>query len=831
MFVRRQCGVFHRQWRCMHSCNAGAGALSDTREGHNSGIVGESFAKVTSFLNTKELALDFFSWAALRQPQCLEDERFWCLPDLRMLLEESYGRKSEPHCFASLQNGFELRIAVWEGDASTAFRVLRGEASAMLKRMSIQLDKPAVTSFTTITENICKAGKFHKGYWLLNHLLCSGKQDMGISIVKCLLTIFRLVKALEQFSLMIDTGCTFDREASRLVINKMCKANKVDDAMKVLKVANKLHGPDMVSFNTVVRGLAASDRIQEAMDFFGREGITPSSSTYNIIIEVFLEQNRLNEAFDIYQEAVDNGQVRSIGSALAMLFQGLVWGHRFREALELLETYVDIGGVPTAAMNADIVLCLCHVGKLDEALELFHSLVSDGCGLPADLLVRELSKAGRAEECLKVVKLMLDRQQLRERHLVNITIDSLCKSDMIDKAESWFQELKDFRGLVNTVSYNILINAFCKTKRIDEAIQLFGEMKAPGCAPSTSTYNTLIGGLCRVERLGEAQQFYERLLSSGAGASFITYNILVDGFCKADRVPEAVELLNELVARGGVVTSAPYNCIIDTLFKKGKTQEAELFFNRMEKDGVRPQEVTFTVLIDGLCKANRVARAKEIFFSYLESGGSPSVVICSCLMDGFCKYGGVDEAWRIFELMTNRGCTPNDVSCNILINGLCKAKRLSQAREVFEEVVKRQAKPDVVTYSTFMDGLCRAHRVDQARQVLCMLVDKGGTPDVVMYTALISGLCSLGRLDEARKVFEVDMRAAGCAPNNFTCNVLVNGFGLAGRLDEARELFQRFVERGVQPDCRTFSAMANNTAKTEGWDIYSWNEWITGKWD
>lgn len=605
-----------------------------------------------------------------------------------------------------------------------------------------------------------------------------------------------------------------------------------------------------------------------ALDELGRlkdYGFKPSAKTYNALVRVFLEADKLDSAYLVHKEMSNSGFDMD-EFTLSCFSYSLCKAGRLRDALTLIEKEECS---PDTSLYNRMISGLCEASHFEEAMDILDRMRSNGC-IPNVVTYRILLsgclRKGQLGRCKRILNLMISEGCYPNREIFNSLVHAYCKlkdysyayklfkkmtkcgcqpgylvyniliggicgneelptSDVLELAEIAYSEMLDAGVVLNKVNVSNFARCLCGAGKFDKAFKIIREMMSKGFIPDDSTYSKVIGFLCNFSKVEKAFMLFEEMKKNGVVPSVYTYTILIDSFCKAGLIEQARKWFDEMVRDGCTPNVVTYTALIHAYLKARKVSIANELFEMMLVEGCKPNVVTYTALIDGHCKAGQIDKACQIYARmrgniqtsdmeiYFKSDNTseeePNIITYGALVDGLCKANRVKEASELLNSMFVEGCEPNQIVYDALIDGFCKAGKLEDAQEVFAKMTERGYSPNLYTYSSLIDILFKDKRLDLVLKVLSKMLENSCAPNVVIYTEMIDGLCKIGKTDEAYKLM-LKMEEKGCFPNVVTYTAMIDGFGKLGKIEKCLELLGDMCSKGCAPNFITYKILINH---------------------
>ncbi|CAH8340125.1 unnamed protein product [Eruca vesicaria subsp. sativa] len=242
--------------------------------------------------------------------------------------------------------------------------------------------------------------------------------------------------------------------------------------------------------------------------------------TGNVLLGVFLKYGKKSEAWDLFNEMLDNHTPPNILSVNSETV-GIMVNECFKmgEFEEAIETFKKVGRKPTSrpfVMDylgyCNIVTRFCEVGMLEEAERFFAEGVAKS--LPPDApshraMIDAYLKAERVEDALKMLNRMVD---------VNLRV------------------VAEF----GTRVFGVLI----ENGKLVESAEVLSKMGEKEPKPDPSVYDVVVRGLCDGGALDEAKDIIGQMVGYGVGVAHVLREFIIETFEKAGRREEIEKTLN-----------------------------------------------------------------------------------------------------------------------------------------------------------------------------------------------------------------------------------------------------------------------------------------------
>ncbi|XP_047964019.1 pentatricopeptide repeat-containing protein At4g28010-like isoform X2 [Salvia hispanica] len=168
---------------------------------------------------------------------------------------------------------------------------------------------PSGPSSDLLLQTLVKNRKHNLALSIYKKMVCSGALPRYLSLsalVECLVHLSMPQLALGAIGLMLKQGYTINLYIANVVLNGLCCNGFVVDAEEFLGEMDRNHvSPDIVSFNTLIKGLHQEKRLDEAMSMKRRmesANIAPNLITYNILMDAHFVEDRVDGAMMLLEE-------------------------------------------------------------------------------------------------------------------------------------------------------------------------------------------------------------------------------------------------------------------------------------------------------------------------------------------------------------------------------------------------------------------------------------------------------------------------------------------------------------------------------------------------
>uniref|UniRef100_A0A5B7CAV8 Pentacotripeptide-repeat region of PRORP domain-containing protein n=1 Tax=Davidia involucrata TaxID=16924 RepID=A0A5B7CAV8_DAVIN len=196
-------------------------------------------------------------------------------------------------------------------------------------------------------------------------------------------------KAIEMFHEMEAKNIEPTPHIYCTLINGLGSEKRLGEALEFFELS-KARGfiPEAPTYNAVVGSYCWSKRIYDAyrmVDEMRKCGVGPNSRTYDIILHHLIKARRAKEAYSVFQKMSDEPGCEMSVSTYEIIVRMFCNEERVDMALRVWDQMKDKGVLPGMHMFSTLINSLCHENKLDDACKYFHEMLNMGIRPPAPM--------------------------------------------------------------------------------------------------------------------------------------------------------------------------------------------------------------------------------------------------------------------------------------------------------------------------------------------------------------------------------------------------------------------------------------------------------------
>ncbi|KAL5784620.1 hypothetical protein ACOSQ2_007012 [Xanthoceras sorbifolium] len=315
----------------------------------------------------------------------------------------------------------------------------------------------------------------------------------------------------------------------------------------VRKVFEEMPTRDLVSWNTVIVGLARSGLYEEALKMvreMGNANLKPDTYTLSSVLPIFAEHVDVIKGKEIHGYAIRHGLDTNvyIGSSLIDMYAKCTLVENSRRVFCLLPQRDRI------SWNS-IIAGFVQNGMFDEGLKFFRQM------LLAKIKPRHVSFSSIMPACAHMTTLHLGKQLhgciIRNGYDDNVFIasslvDMYAKCGNIRLARCIFDKME----LQDMVSWTAIIMGYALQGNADDAIALFKQMEEEGVKANSVAFVAVLTACSHAGLIDKAWSYFNSMTQNyGIIPGLEHYTAVADLLGRAGKLEEAYEFISSMHVR------------------------------------------------------------------------------------------------------------------------------------------------------------------------------------------------------------------------------------------------------------------------------------------
>lgn len=449
---------------------------------------------------------------------------------------------------------------------------------------------PNSKTYRILMKSHLRQGKVDQVVELFSRLKESSQSDLHPRsedyrvLLQALVSHGRLSDALRVLREMTETAKTpVTTPIYNVFVAQYARDGQFDKAWRILDkiIAAKLPLIDG-SINPLLRAYLARrdfDKVSEITDLMNRYGVTPSRTTFNIMIHSTKVSDNLEVAMQLYERMKVEGITPDVWTYNALLDLLVTKLTPARES-------VLRKGDPTAVRKAQV----------KEYVPRIESLLQD------------MKSRGIRPDVVTYGKLIHQYVVLRD----------------IEQAETLFHEMVKSGISPNAYAFNTLMNGFALIEDMDKAVELFRRMPKHGVQPDATTFTTLIKGYANLKQMTLAQDFANSLQQQSSKVQMDQHclHMLMQLAQKSHQPGMALDFFEMMRGRGMEPDNVTFTILINSLSRQYATTSSKGKSGSRNRGNRRAGGGPASGVFEGM-QSQSAAEAVESILGVLQQDAAP----------------------------------------------------------------------------------------------------------------------------------------------------------------------------------------------------------------
>ncbi|KAJ7530982.1 hypothetical protein O6H91_14G027300 [Diphasiastrum complanatum] len=425
-------------------------------------------------------------------------------------------------------------------------------------------------------------------------------------------------------ALLEKSGLGSDKFVGSALIDMYGKCGSTDKAWEVFR---KLHGRDIILWNTMIEAFAENGNGHDALELFQtmqHEGLKPDKVTFVSVLKACGSAEDLTQGKRIHKQVLCAHLASDLFINNTLIDMYVKCG----SVVEAYQIFTQLRDRDIVSYNVMIAGCVKHAHNR-EAVKLFEKLKLEGLHPNKSTFVSMLKSYGNL---LDLERGKLLHGQVSESGLESDIFVGSAIVDMYAKCGSLDEALKMFRKLSkrDVVAWTALISGYAEHGEGQKAFLFFEKMKQEGLKPTKVTYLSILKACASISNLNQGKIIHAELLEKGLQNDMFIGSALIDMYVKCGSLEEAHKVFLILPERDTVL----WNSMVSGYAQHGQGERALKLFKKMQEMGVEPDEVTFLCILSACSHAGMLDESYRIFEQMCRTlGVTPAMEHYACMVD------------------------------------------------------------------------------------------------------------------------------------------------------------------------------------------------------
>ncbi|XP_057865965.2 pentatricopeptide repeat-containing protein At2g13600 [Cryptomeria japonica] len=444
-----------------------------------------------------------------------------------------------------------------------------------------------VVSWDTMIAGYAHNGVFYQAFTLFCQMQKTSVQPNHFTL-SIILSVSAQVASLKHgvqiHGKIVRHGFQFDTIVTSALIDMYAKCGRMQKAHELF---DKMHNPDVVSWNAMITGYAQNGVLDEALRLFN-EMPQRSVVSWNAIIAGCAQNELVGKAMMVFEE------------------------------MQM------VGIKPNSTTYATILPLCAKMGALQQGIEIHQKIIEHGFLLDVvvvTMLIDMYAKCGRIQKACK----LFDKMHNINEVTGNVMITGYVQNGIIHEALRIFEEMPHH----DVASWTALISGYAQKMINGKALEIFKKMQLADVMPGSSTFTSILQVCTRLGDLKNGMEIHQKIIESNYLSDVVAVTALIEMYAKCGSMQKAYRLFDKIPQRD----VASWNAIIYVHAQNGLMEQALEFFKQMQLESVEPNSATFASVISACAKMGALQQGKEVHRKIIECGFLSNIIIVNSLIN------------------------------------------------------------------------------------------------------------------------------------------------------------------------------------------------------
>lgn len=591
-------------------------------------------------------------------------------------------------------------------------------------------------------------------------------------------------EGLRIHDLIAQMGFESDVYIGTALVEIYCKAG---DLISARQVFDKMPVKDIVTWNTMLSGLAQNGCPGEALRLFRDMHYScvdiDHVSLYNVIPAISkLGKNDVCRCL--------HGLVIKKGFASAFS-SGLIDMYCKCADLYAAECVFEEVWRKDDSLWGTMMAAYAHNGSLEEVLKLFHLMkkyevrmnkVAAASALQAAAYVGDLMKGIAIHEYAVQQGLMSDVS------IATSLISMYAKCGELEIAKQLFITIKDR----DVVSWSAMIASFEQAGYHDDALSLFRNMIKIHVKPNAVTLTSVLPACVEIaaSRLGKSIHCYA--IKADIESELAIATAIISMYAKSGLFSLALKAFERLPIKDAVA----FNALAQGYTQIGDAGKAFDVYDNMKLHGVCPDSGTMVGMLQTCALCSDYDRGSCVYCQIIKHGFDSECHVKHALIDMFTKCDALAAAKSLFD---NCRFQKTTVSWNIMMNGYLLHGQAEEAIAAFRQMRVENFQPNTVTFVNISHAAAQLAALRVGMSVQASLIQFGFFSHTPVGNSLVDMYAKCGMIESSERCF-TEIRNK----DMISWNTMLSAYAGHGLASCAVSLFLSMEEKELKLDSVSF---------------------------
>ncbi|KAJ3048092.1 hypothetical protein HK097_010878 [Rhizophlyctis rosea] len=562
------------------------------------------------------------------------------------------------------------------------------------------------------------------------------------------------------------------------------------------------------------------DRAEKLYDSQVARGVTPQTTTINILMTAFIDAGK-RDKFLKYAKEVGRLPIEPNLVYYNILLRYHL-SHKDDSAAQSIFLEMRKRGInPDTNTFRHLMFAYILRGDVQRAVSLFHNAAKEfdippGVDLYNTMLSGCVGPEGADMPLAKSIWADMRRQEISPTDTTFQKLLHVCAATVppdLEAASEWVHAARRLRVHLNRRAFNNLMSVYAKSGDVESVRFILRQMRETGFAPDAEAYNILITGWMKVRRMDRCEEVLEVMKEENVQPNVVTMNILITGWVNNGQLGTAVKWYRHFVGERGVKPDAmTFMILVRAHVNAGDVAMARRLWSSMRVRGIDGGIEVWNRLLVGIAMAEGVEGIETWVRSMGKDGIGMNVKTLGSIVRGCGRSGRMDVAVEWVDRFEKKfGIRPNVEVYNSLIKGFADTGNLTAAEEWFRAMIDARQLPLLETYNMILGGYAKCGETRKMEDWFERILDGGLQPTYITYTIIINYFAKRGDWTKCQQWYgrllsehPEELRSPAIF-NTMVHAHVVHSKGLGG--EESMRWWDEMLKQGIKPDSYSYGCL------------------------
>mmetsp|Transcript_7951 Transcript_7951/g.10490 ORF Transcript_7951/g.10490 Transcript_7951/m.10490 type:complete len:666 (+) Transcript_7951:97-2094(+) len=412
------------------------------------------------------------------------------------------------------------------------------------------------------------------------------------------------------------------------------------------------------------------------------------------------------------------------------------------------------------------------------------------------------------------------------KEIFNALISGCSKAGDINKAFTFFNEMKDRNVARDAVTYGSMLGAVKQSRNMDQAFDLFRQMQLEGIKPDQYCYNTLMAVCSKAGDHERALDIFTIMGEDNVQKDVVSYNTAIAACEKIGDDKQAIQIMKTMLESNVVPDAITFHSTISACGRAGNWKDALKLFTKMDKFAVKKGTISYNAVISALVRSGEWQTALSLFEEMKLRRVARDKITYGSALHAVMVGNDHLRAIQLLEEMEGDGIKPNIITFGTALHTCVNAGKIDAALTLYEKAAVYNVRPNQIIYKLLIVGCAAAGKEDKVISLLKDMDDTENDGESSLDTHILNS--AIAAADKypflMREIVKFARLSINISPNLMNYNSALKFLGEQIQIIDdsvtiiALELYSWMKEDGISPNGATFNALNVTLQRTGDWD-------------